>query len=106
MFQEVYGDFLHHNNGTHLTGGVLDEAIWQICWRQLDAQSDIWYSTHPGKVGRRFTTVLAEEWVGVIGQKWNSKRPLFFAHLVLINTLGACKSREIQARINWRLDFW
>ena len=28
LLQGVYGDILHHNNWSHLDGGVADEAIW------------------------------------------------------------------------------
>ena len=35
--QEVYGDFLNHNNGTQLAGGVLDDVTWKSCWRRLAA---------------------------------------------------------------------
>ena len=61
LLQEVYGDSPHHNDGTHLTGGVPDDAIWKMFWHRLAAQSASWYSTPPGKVGRRFTAVLAAE---------------------------------------------
>ena len=30
-FQEVYGYLPHHNDGTHLVGGVLDDATWKSC---------------------------------------------------------------------------
>ena len=30
LLQEVYGNFPHHNNGTHLTGGVPDDAVWKF----------------------------------------------------------------------------
>ena len=75
-------------------------------WRQLAAQSASWYSTPPDKLGHRFTAVLATEWRGVLGRKWNSERPLVFAHVVLTKTLDACKAREIRARIDRRLDLW
>ena len=42
----------------------------------------------------------------MLDRKWNSKRPLVFAHVVLAKTLGDRKTREIQARINHRLDLW
>ena len=96
--QEVYGEFPHHNNGTKMSGIVPDDATWKSCWRRLAVQSTIWYSKHPGKVGFRFTTVLDVELQGVL--KWNYERPLFFAHVVLTKTLGACKAREIWSRIN------
>ena len=38
--------------------------------------------------------------------KWNFKRPLVFAYMVLTRTLGAHKSREILARINHQMDLW
>ena len=73
---EFYGDFPHHNYGTHLARGFPDDAVWKSCWVRLAAQSASWYSTPPGKVGRRFTAVLAVKWQVVLDWKWNSKRPL------------------------------
>ena len=29
LLQEFYGDFPHHNDGSHLDGVVADDAIWQ-----------------------------------------------------------------------------
>ena len=40
----------------------------------------------------------------MIDQKWNSERPLVFAHVVLTKILGTCKAREIRVIINRRLD--
>ena len=36
----------------------------------------------------------------MLNRKCNSKRPLVFANVVFTNTMGACKAREIQARID------
>ena len=55
FLQEFYGDFLHHNDWSHLDGGVVDDAIWQRRWRRLAAQSEIWYATPSGAVDCRFT---------------------------------------------------
>ena len=71
LLREVYGDFPHHNDGSHLDGGVTDNAIWERPWRRLSAQSASWYSTPTGAVGHRFTAILAVEWQGVIEQSWN-----------------------------------
>ena len=60
----------------------------------------------PGTVGHRFIAVLAADWRGLIDRKWNSNRPLVFAHVFLTSILSACKSREIRARIDRRLDLW
>ena len=34
-FQEFYGDRVHANPGTHLHGGIGDDATWQEWWRDL-----------------------------------------------------------------------
>ena len=39
FFQEVYGDFPHHSEGTNKRGGIPDDATWQSCWRRIAAQS-------------------------------------------------------------------
>ena len=106
LLQGVYGDFPHHNDGSHLDGGITDDAAWQRCWRRLAAQSASWYATPSGAVGRRFTAILAAEWQGVISRRWNSKRPLVFAHVVLTKMLGVRWAREIWARITRRMDLW
>ena len=106
MLLGVYGDFLHHNDGSHLDGGIADDAAWQYCWRRLAAQSASWYDTPSGAVGRRFTTILAAEWRGVLSQSWNSERPLVFSNVVLTKTLGVRRAHEIRARITRRMDLW
>ena len=47
LLREVYGDFPHDNEGSHLDGGVADDALWQHRWHQLVAQSASWYVTPP-----------------------------------------------------------
>ena len=106
FFREVYGYSPHHNNGSHLDGGVTDDTIWQCCWRWLDAQSASWYATPTGVVGCCFTAILAVEWQGVIDRNWKSDRPLVFAHVILTKTLGIHRAREIRARITRRMDLW
>ena len=106
LLQGVYGDFPHHNDGSHLDGIIADDAAWKRRWRQLVAQSEIWYATPSGAVGRRFTAILAAEWRGGISRSWNSERPLVFAHIVLTKTLGVRQAQEIQARIMRRMDLW
>ena len=38
LLQEVYGDFPHHNDGSHLDGGVADNVIWYHSWCRLATQ--------------------------------------------------------------------
>ena len=65
-----------------------------------------WYATPTGAVGRRFTIILAAEWQEVLDRSWNSKRPLVFAHVVLMKTLGIRRAKKIRARIKRRMDLW
>ena len=58
LLQGVYGDFLHHNDESHLDRGVVDDAVWQKFWRRLTAQSASWYGTPSGAVRRRFMAIL------------------------------------------------
>ena len=106
LLQGFYGDFLHHNNGLHLYRGVTDDAIWKCCWRRLAAQLSSRYATPSGAVGRRFTAILAEELQGLLRSSWNSERPLVFTHVVLTNTLGVRRAKEIRAWITRRMELW
>ena len=104
LLQGVYGDFPHHNDGSHLDGGIADDALWQSCWRRLADQSAIWYFTPSRAVGRRFTEILSAEWQEVLSRIWNSGRPLVFTHAVLTKTLGIRRAQEIRARLMRRMD--
>ena len=106
FFQGVYGDFPHHNDGSHLDGGIADNAVWQHYWRRLAAMSASWYATPSGAVVRRFTAILTAEWWGILSRSWNSKRPLVFAHVILTKMLGVPRAREIRARIMRRIHLW
>ena len=106
LLQGVYRDFPHHNNGEYLDGGIADDSACQRRWRRIAAQSESWYDTPSGAVGRRFTAILAAEWRGILSRSWNSKRPLVFAHTVLTKTSGVRRVREIRARITRRIDLW
>ena len=61
LLQEVYEDFPHHNDGAHLDGEIMDNAVWQCRWRRIAAQSESWYVTPYDAVGRRFTAILDAE---------------------------------------------
>ena len=95
LLREVNGDYPHHNDESHLDGGVADDNIWQSYWRRLAVQSASWYATPSGTVRHRFTSILAAEWQGVLGRRCNSERPIFFAHIVLTKTVGLHREKEM-----------
>eukprot|EP00957_Ditylum_brightwellii_P196594 14978887-Ditylum_brightwellii.AAC.1 len=51
--QEVYGDTIHLNDGTHLDGGIADDGKWQERWRRIASKPQQWYEAPAGAVGRR-----------------------------------------------------
>ena len=106
MLRGVYGDFQYHNDRSHLDGEVADDASWQHCWRRLATQLAIWYTTTSGAVGLHVTAILDEEWRGVLGRSWNSKRPFVFLHFIITKSLGVHRAKEIQARITRQTDLW
>ena len=106
LLQEVYGDFLHHNDGSHLDRGVPDDTIWQRRWRRIAAQLASWYATPSGAVGSCFVAVLDAEWWSILSISWNSEIPLVFSHIVLTKMLGVCRAKEIRARITRCMDLW
>ena len=87
LLWEVYGDLLHHNDGLQLDRRVADDAIWQRRWIQLAEQSDSWYATPSGAVGRRFTAILAAEWRGFLpgvgDLRYPSSSPTSFLQIFL-----------------------
>ena len=64
LLKELYREFPHENDGSHLDGVVVDKTIWHHHWRRLAAQSARWYAKPSVAVGRRFTDILASEWRG------------------------------------------
>ena len=63
--QEVYGDWVHRNPGTHLDGGVKDDSAWQAWRHDLAVIPSRKYYAPSGKVGRRFVGTLGVEMQGV-----------------------------------------
>ena len=104
LLQGVYGDFLHHNDRSHLDGRIVDNSVCQCRWRRIPFQSTSWYATPSGVVGHHFTAILPAEWHGVLVRSSNSERPLVFAHVILTKTLGVRRALEIRARITQRIN--
>ena len=59
--REVYGDWFHRNQGTHLDGGVKDDSVWQAWWHDLAVMPLRRYDAPSGMVGRKFVGTLGEE---------------------------------------------
>jgi hypothetical protein len=74
---KVYGE-VHQNPGTHLLGGIADDALWQERWLQLVFSPSHAYDIPSGAVGNWFVERVAEELQGIKSRKWNSEQFLCF----------------------------
>ena len=81
--QEVYGDWVHSNPGTHLDGGIHDNSAWKAWWRDLVVMPSRRYDAPSGRVGRRFVGTLGAELKGVRDRLWNSEQFIFFQTVIL-----------------------
>ena len=59
-----YGDHIHCNDGTHLTGVITDDALWQTRWHRISNLTLRFYGAPKGKAGRRFMTILTNKLQG------------------------------------------
>ena len=59
-----------------------------------------------GAVRRRFTSILAAEWWGILGRSCNSKSPLVFPHVILTKNLGIRRTKDICANITRGVELW
>jgi hypothetical protein len=106
MMDGVYGDHIHQNDGSHLTGGVSDDIDWQGYWRRLIVFPSKAYDVPSGAAGKRFVRMVASMLNGVKKRKWNSEKFIVFQMVVLQRTRDVRRSRDIRRRISWRMDAW
>ena len=106
LLDRIYGDHPHDNDGTHLDGGVPDDALWQHRFDQLSVRSPSHYSLPNGRVGKRFVRLLTEEFASVLTRDCNSEKPLVFVMVILQKDPMVRKARDIRRRLEQRLDHW
>jgi hypothetical protein len=51
LFDAIFGDWPHHNDGSHLNGGVDGHSTWQRHWWRIADLPTTHYSVQKGKVG-------------------------------------------------------
>ena len=83
LLRGFYGDYTHHNDVSHLDGGVADDAKWQHHWWWLAVQLASWYTMPYGVVGRRFTALLVAEWRGFSSGVGTPRGPSYLSTLSL-----------------------
>ena len=72
--KEVYGYWVHSNDGAHLTGGVATDQEWQAILRILVVMPTRRYNAPSRRVGRRFVQALSAELMGGRQRHWNAER--------------------------------
>ena len=60
----------------------------------------------PEAVRCQYVEVLATEWQGVLNRCKNSEIPLIFSPVVLTNTLGIQRARDIRTWLSRRMKLW
>ena len=97
----VYGDHIHQNDGTHLSGGIdaTIDRVWQQRWRSLTGQRQQLYTVPNGAEGKNFVRTLRNELAGVCSQKWNSERPLVFIMTMLVQIEGVTTFQDVRRRL-------
>ena len=104
--KSLYGEYVHANAGTHLTGGITDDKFWQDKWNSLCALPPHLYDVPKHKVGRHFVAILSDELQGIIDRKWNAERFLTFQTAVLVKHPNVRKASDIKRRLATRLGLW
>ncbi len=97
---------MHQTPGTHVTGGIADDAIWQEHWLQLVSFPSHAYDVPSGAVGKRFVDKVTDELKGIVSRKWNPERFLVFQVVVLQRNRDVKRSRDVRRRIAKRMDAW
>ena len=101
--EAVYGEKMHHDERTHLDGGVKEDGTWQSYWRPVVALPPQRYNIPSGRVGQLFITALAAEIKGVKDHRWNSERFLIFQAVIFQRMSDVKRARDIRWMIKNRL---
>ena len=106
LLMRVYGDTIHKNDGTHLDGGIEDNAVWQWRWSRVAAVNlRLWDVPRKCALGKRFVNLLANEFRGARLRKWNSERVVIFPSVILQRKPNM-SAKQIKKVIEQRLDMW
>jgi hypothetical protein len=93
---EAYGDHVHWNDGTHLTGEITDDHEWQDYWRRLIVYPETFYNIPKGPTGKRFLGLLTKELSDIMNRKWNSGKFIVFSIVILQRRPLVTRARDIK----------
>ena len=100
-----YGDTVHGNDGTHLDGGIKDDAYWQHLYNRFtDCNLPLWEV--PSTVETEFLLTFAQLLQDVRERKCNSEKALIFAPCILRKTRNKKLYSETKPLIRGSLEAW
>ena len=106
---QVYGDTIHQNDGTHLSGDIeaTVDKKWQRLYHRVIAGPLKLWDLPNGRVANRYLDLLTAELKGARLGQWNSERPNIFAPCIL-HKVGGKKYTfaETKAKMEQRMDAW
>ena len=106
IFDRAFGDHIHQNDGSHLTGGVKGDRFWQESWRSLISLPQQLYDVPKGREGREFVALLRQELESIISRKSNGEKFLCFQTVILTRDRKVKKACDIKRRLVSRMLAW
>jgi hypothetical protein len=103
LLRMVYGDYVHHNSGQHLNGGVEDDQQWQDHWQWLIVYPSLTYNAPLGAVGCCFIEKLDALLDGVWTCKLNAEKFIVF-HIVFCAAFTRCEASKKHQEMNLKAN--
>ncbi|GAX17715.1 hypothetical protein FisN_UnNu087, partial [Fistulifera solaris] len=108
--KQVFGDWIHDNDGTQLHGSLSAEEDyeWQKRYEDLCSSSPNYYMLPlGGDTGIKFLNQLVAEFQAVrLHRTANFERVIVFVQVVLASKRDISDAKAIRLRINDRLELW
>ena len=104
----VYGDTIHHNDGSHLTGNIegYNDAKWQRLYLRVISGKLPLYDLPNGRWAKVFLTIQTQLLKDARERRCNSEKPLIFAACILRKVKDCKFASEIKPLIWARLALW
>ena len=106
--RSVYGDTIHHNDGSHLSGGIegYDDAKWQRRYLRVISGKLPLYDLPNGRWAKSFLHIQTQLLCDVRERRCNMEKALLFAACILRKKKDCKFASEIKPLIWSRLSLW
>ena len=93
-------------HGLLCSDGEISLDKWHVWWKQLVLSYGSLYDLPNGNVGKKFTSILADEIVNLSEKKVTSERFIVFCRVILQRDNGVRKGSDVRRLVQRRLDLW